>query len=331
MPLDSNSTGADEPRLLTTSPDDVVEYARLFVGWTLRIHQLSVGAFRSDLTELNLDHIQLIRERTTQALWKEGQINRQAIVLCVPLRMAGPAHLNGHLISFPDPVLFDGTDLPPVLTPPGLDVVSLAFDRQWLLESLERLGERHAADILVHGKPHHCLDRANSWAVRQLIVDLFESCERVGRALQFTEARRALQDDLVLALLQIVASSVHRSLGVATPQKRVADRARELLLARVDEPPSIADLCDHLSVSRRNLQACFQSAFGMAPANFLRVARLNAVRQELLAVSSTGSQTSIGDVAARWGFWHWSRFAAHYRTMFGELPSDTCRRELTGS
>jgi len=32
------------------------------------------------------------------------------------------------------------------------------------------------------------------------------------------------------------------------------------------------------------------------------------------------SSASVSDVACRWGFWHLSRFAAHYRGLFGELP-----------
>jgi hypothetical protein len=55
------------PHLATVHVDDVVEHARLIAGWTLRLQQLSAGPFRSDLTELKLDHIQLVRERTTQA------------------------------------------------------------------------------------------------------------------------------------------------------------------------------------------------------------------------------------------------------------------------
>ena len=30
-------------------------------------------------------------------------------------------------------------------------------------------------------------------------------------------------------------------------------------------------------------------------------------------------------VIARWGFWHFSRFSAEYRRMYGELPSQTLR------
>jgi transcriptional regulator GlxA family with amidase domain len=34
----------------------------------------------------------------------------------------------------------------------------------------------------------------------------------------------------------------------------------------------------------------------------------------------------VGDVAARWGFISGGRFAQHYATRFGELPSETLRR-----
>lgn len=329
MPLDFRSTAEVAPHLVTAHADDVVEHARLIAGWTLRMHQLSAGPFHSELTELKLDYIRLLRERTTQALWKEGEIGDGAVIFCVPLYAAGHGYLNGHVITFPEAVLLHGKDLPAVLTPRDLDVVTLAIDRPWLLESLEQLGERDAVDALIRGQLHDCLgvNRAGSPLIRELMIDLFESCERVQHALRFRQARRALQEELLLALSQILISSVLRPLNVATPQKRLADRARELLLAHVDEPPTIAALCEHLGVSRRSLQVCFQNAFGMAPAQFLRVARLNAVRRELRALSGAGSQTSIGDVAARWGFWHWSRFAAHYRMLFGELPSETCRRD----
>jgi len=40
---------------------------------------------------------------------------------------------------------------------------------------------------------------------------------------------------------------------------------------------------------------------------------------------------TVGDVAARWGFWHLSRFAADYSRLFGELPSATRARWLAES
>ena len=60
----------------------------------------------------------------------------------------------------------------------------------------------------------------------------------------------------------------------------------------------------------------------VGPVAYLRMMRLNHVRRDLLA-----TEAAVGDVAARWGFWHLSRFAADYRSLFGELPSATRARK----
>jgi AraC family ethanolamine operon transcriptional activator len=41
---------------------------------------------------------------------------------------------------------------------------------------------------------------------------------------------------------------------------------------------------------------------------------------------SPPSSETVTEVAFRWGFWHLSRFAREYRSMFGESPSETLRR-----
>ena len=53
--------------------------------------------------------------------------------------------------------------------------------------------------------------------------------------------------------------------------------------------------------------------------------RLRGVRIELR--QSCSRRTRVADVAAQWGFWHMGQFAADYRRRFGELPSETLRRE----
>jgi AraC family ethanolamine operon transcriptional activator len=48
--------------------------------------------------------------------------------------------------------------------------------------------------------------------------------------------------------------------------------------------------------------------------------RLNGARREL---GSTVATASVSDAANRWGFWHMGQFAADYRKLFGERPSQT--------
>lgn len=65
----------------------------------------------------------------------------------------------------------------------------------------------------------------------------------------------------------------------------------------------------------------------ISPVTYLRALRLNQVRTELRRECTA----TVGEIAARWGFWHPSRFAADYRAMFGELPSATRRPQALGT
>ena len=54
----------------------------------------------------------------------------------------------------------------------------------------------------------------------------------------------------------------------------------------------------------------------------LRMRDLALRRVEDFLNAATTSHT-ITDLATQWGFWHMSQFAADYKRLFGELPSET--------
>ena len=87
------------------------------------------------------------------------------------------------------------------------------------------------------------------------------------------------------------------------------------------DPMSVFDLCRELGVSERTLHYAFQEVRGLSPMAYFKASRLNAVRQELKAAAS--GTTTVREIAQRWGFRHTGEFAADYRRLFGELPSQT--------
>jgi len=140
--------------------------------------------------------------------------------------------------------------------------------------------------------------------------------------LEYDSIRRGIRDAVMLQVLELVAPDKAPPLN-PTARKRMVDRARDYVLAHLDEPLSILDVCNHIGASRRKLQYCFQETLGINPVAYLRTLRLNAVRRELRERSPV---EQIQAVAARWGFWHLSRFSSDYRTLFGETPSQTVQR-----
>lgn len=111
---------------------------------------------------------------------------------------------------------------------------------------------------------------------------------------------------------------------------RAVRRAQDYIEARLDIAVTLADLCDHVGVSARALQAAFRAHCGQSPMEFLRNARLDRIRKELRAATD-GDALQVAQVAARYGFLHAGRFAADYRQRFGESPSHTLRQGSPGA
>jgi len=110
-----------------------------------------------------------------------------------------------------------------------------------------------------------------------------------------------------------------------------AQRRRELIMRRffrfLEDNPRIPifipEICIAIGTSHSTLLSCCQEHLGMAPKRYLLLRRLRLARQELR--EATRGETSVTEVAAKYGFWEFGRFAGVYSFVFGERPSDTLR------
>ena len=78
------------------------------------------------------------------------------------------------------------------------------------------------------------------------------------------------------------------------------------------------------AVSERALREGFRKYLGISPTRYMQLRTLNRARRRLAA--SPQEQGSVATVATDLGVWDMGRFAARYRQLFGELPSNTLRR-----
>jgi transcriptional regulator GlxA family with amidase domain len=63
---------------------------------------------------------------------------------------------------------------------------------------------------------------------------------------------------------------------------------------------------------------------GVGPKRYLQLRRLHLSRRTLRLASADA--VTVTEVATRYGFWHFGRFANEYQSLFGEPPSSTLRR-----
>ncbi|MGL4860699.1 MAG: helix-turn-helix domain-containing protein, partial [Enterobacteriaceae bacterium] len=170
-----------------------------------------------------------------------------------------------------------------------------------------------ALPVCLHKKQHF----------RELIQRALLFSQSYPEALLKAEIRKSLRHDILDALAELMQDSLQQQQPARGESKSrlLARKAREFVLANPYENITVADLVDHLKVSRRTLQNSFLKVFDITPLNYLRAIRLNAVRRELQ--SETSCYHTVQDAAMAWGFWHLSQFAADYRLFFAEKPSDT--------
>jgi AraC-like DNA-binding protein len=104
------------------------------------------------------------------------------------------------------------------------------------------------------------------------------------------------------------------------PDPRETIRACLSIIDASRVPLTVAQLASLVGVSGRAVQQAFAKHLGITPKAYLKARRLNAVRTALRLACT---DVCIADVAGAHGFWHMGQFAADYRRMFGERPSET--------
>ncbi|MEM7300039.1 MAG: helix-turn-helix transcriptional regulator [Pseudomonadota bacterium] len=101
----------------------------------------------------------------------------------------------------------------------------------------------------------------------------------------------------------------------------IVHNAEEYMRDRAADGVSIADLSNAVGCSERSLFASFQKIRNESPLNYLRNIRLDRARQDLVI-----GDTSVTDIAFKWGFSNLGRFSKLYAEKFEEKPSETLMR-----
>ncbi|MFH8467149.1 AraC family transcriptional regulator [Streptomyces sp. NPDC017991] len=135
-----------------------------------------------------------------------------------------------------------------------------------------------------------------------------------------------LHEAVVIGLLLAADHPYREQLARPVPPCRPAPvkRAIDAMEAHPENPFTLTALAGISGVGIRQLQQGFRQYVGMPPMDYLRRTRLVRAHEELRAKEP--GQTTVTDVAYRWGFTHRGRFASAYRQRYGVTPSATLHK-----
>jgi AraC-like DNA-binding protein len=163
-------------------------------------------------------------------------------------------------------------------------------------------------------------------AVRRLVGLLTEELASPHSFALSGIARQAFTDLLLYSLLQLLPHSYTDRLARAagSPAPRNVHRAEDFIRSRAGQPVALHEVAAAAGCSVRTLQLGFRRFRDKTPAAAMRRARLEAAQQAL--VHGEVGETTVGEVAQRYGFTNPGRFASLYKAAFGTSPAEALRR-----
>ena len=294
---------------------DFDEQAAQLAGWNQHYTQLSSGAFKGDIANLWCGDQHLFMETTSQALFQSGKLEDGLIAVGIPLYAAQRGLFCGGVMDSSSAHIFSGEDGFEFFSPVRLTMGGIVLPMHRLPSHLQT-DRLHAASARLLTAPDSVIQDA-----RAFLYQIIKLCQLSPALLNSKSFQKQLRAAAICCVSDIL-TDLHETTGLDSQRRwRIVKQAREILNRNTEESVSIASLCLEIGVSRRTLQYCFQDTLGINPVAFLRALRLNGVRRTLKEAES------VTEAATAWGFWHFGNFSLEYKKLFGELPSDTLRRE----
>jgi AraC-like DNA-binding protein len=122
-------------------------------------------------------------------------------------------------------------------------------------------------------------------------------------------------------MLAMLSRKVQRYHGIVR-------KAESVVRLQSGEILHIGIISRNCGVSERTLRNAFYATYGKTPYRHLRDLRMQEARLALQSADS--ASTTVTAVATRFGFYELGRFSVEYRCAFGESPSETLRRSISG-
>jgi AraC-like DNA-binding protein len=166
--------------------------------------------------------------------------------------------------------------------------------------------------------------QSNRLVAAKLLSDCLLSLGESDLRQKPAEDFRRTENILLALLLETIPhgpARVQAEGGAETPW--YITLAENHMKAGIAETISMRRLAQVTGMNPRTLHEGFRKHRGYSPMKFLREQRMLLVKKEL---SQPLENTTVTEVALKWGFCHLSRFSSYYSARFGERPSDTLSR-----
>lgn len=223
---------------------------------------------------------------------------------------------HGAVISTPGQATVFRADTPSLIShwDSTCTVLGVKFDAGWLDREAEQVLDRDVVRVGALMPDQLPVDHGLAREWHKLVTGLAEHLSEPGALHSSPIVREQLAGALSAGFLAATCPN-ERTGPPARP--RAFTNVVDALHADPARGWTVTQMAVLAGMSVRRLQEGFREWAGCSPTDYLVRIRLSRADADLAAEP----QTTISDIAARWGFSSASRFAAAYRSRYGHSPS----------
>jgi AraC-like DNA-binding protein len=288
----------------------------------IEIVQLGRGQFSGKILHGQIDDIAFSRGRFSLPMRATGVFSRDKLVIGALLNCTGASRSLAEPVVPGDVLVHPAGSEHERLYEGAADFAGLMCDPAVLPNVFA--AEAKASDPGFWAKRRHFhfagRHKASLAALLALLASrLQQGGLRTGSAAEYW--KRSVLDAFVG---QVALEPAAGSEKVVPSSIRIVREVERYLDDNGDRPVHVSEICENIKVRRRTLYRAFDEAVGTGPIEFLRAKRLSMVHLRLR--QARPEETGVIEIATDLGFLELGRFAQQYRTLFGEYPRETLRR-----
>jgi AraC family ethanolamine operon transcriptional activator len=298
------------------------DYAQAVIHADLQLKLPRLFQPQWELKTASLGQIDIQFGKEGSGIIADGSAQKTGYTIFVPI--SGLQFANGEpledrriLVMTPGGVLAIASRVPHDWCSIVIPFELLSHDQQERLDSPTKLGTSHVQEIGPQATKR----------LRQLLLEFEHALKTKPQVQASAAAKVSMQNELLVACKPLFEETKpnQRTRGRPTIDRRaVLERVLEKIESPLGCDGSMNSLIDQAGVSERTLRSIFLEYYGLPPHRYMMVYRLHQARTVLLRESLTN--TTVSNIAAQFGFWHFGRFAREYRKLFGESPSQTIKK-----
>ena len=204
------------------------------------------------------------------------------------------------------------------------ELAIIRFDRRVLEADLGRLLGTDPPELITFPRPLDLRSgRGAEWFAyaRSVLDAVGRSDSLTMNPLIVAQVSSILSTGLLLAADHPFRTALDEPASRPTPA--TLRRAVQFIEDSAQEPITVPRIADAVGMSVRALTRGFAEHLGTSPLAYLTRVRMDGAHRELVA--GDPEHTSVSQIAAAWGFFHFGRFASRYREQYGVSPSQTLR------